>query len=178
MSKCCWAIGLAYPLSSLKTLLKKFKAFQLPLTRTKRTFLCGHSPRTDHSLLTQYLLTEGLNLLNLEATLGHWVWKSSTTPRIKFFLWLCVHCSIPTCEVLGSRGINLNITCELCGLASKSILHTLRDCEKARCVWKDLGIEESNVEFFNLSLTDWLEKYCSSFKFFPRPCIPWKILFP
>ena len=125
-----------------------------------------------------YLLAKGLNPLNLVTTLGQWVWKSSTTPRIKFFLWLCVHRSIPTRDVLGSRGFDLNITCELCGQAPESILHCLRDCEKARSVWKDLGIEDSNLEFFNLPLTDWLEKYCGSPDFFPRPRIPWKILFP
>ncbi|KAK9983154.1 hypothetical protein SO802_032679 [Lithocarpus litseifolius] len=34
------------------------------------------------------------------------------------------------------------------------------------------------MEFFTLPLADWLEKYCGSAEFFPRPCIPWKILFP
>ena len=130
------------------------------------------------SLKSAYLLAKGLNPLNLEASPGHWVWKTITTPRIKFFLWLCVHHSIPTLEVLCSRGMNLNTSCELCGLASESILHTLRDCEKARGVWKDLGFDESNAEFFNLSLTAWLEKYCGSSDFFPTPRIPWKILFP
>ena len=130
------------------------------------------------SLNLAYLLAKGLNPLNPMTTLGQWVWKSSTTPRIKYFLWLCVHRSIPTREVLSSRGFNLNISCELCGLASKSILHTLRDCERARSVWNDLGIEDTNMEFFNLPFADWLEKYCGSTEFFPRPRIPWKILFP
>lgn len=130
------------------------------------------------SLNSAYLLAKGSNLLNLETTLHQWVWKSSTTPRIKFFLWLCVHCNIPTREVLGSRVFNLNITCELCGSTSETILHTLRVCVSAKSIWNDLGIEESNMELFNLPLADWLEKYCGSTEFFPRPCIPWKVLFP
>ena len=60
----------------------------------------------------------------------------------------------------------------------ESILHTLRDCRVVRTVWRDLGIEESNQKFYGLPLEDWLEKNCKASNMFPRPCIPWKILFP
>ena len=145
------------------SIVKEIQAIPIAVNPNQEDILVwAFSKDGSFAFKSAYLLAKGLNLLNLEATLDHWVWKPSTTPRIKNFLWLCVHRSIPTREVLGSRGFNLNITCELYGLASESILPTLRDCEKARCVWKDLGIEESNIEFFNLSLIDWLEKYCGS----------------
>ena len=33
-----------------------------------------------------------------------WVWKVEAPPKVQFFLWLCLHNSVPTGDVLGSRG--------------------------------------------------------------------------
>jgi hypothetical protein len=48
-----------------------------------------------------YILAKGLDplisLTDLDCSL---IWKSCTSLRIKFFLWLCFHKSLPTCEVL------------------------------------------------------------------------------
>ena len=96
----------------------------------------------------------------------------------KVFLWLCAHRSVPMKEVLGSRGLNLDLTCELCGGSLESILHTLRDCKVAKSVWKDLGIEEGNLEFFGSNLEVWLKNNYGKTSMYPRPCVPWKILFP
>ena len=106
------------------------------------------------------------------------MWKASTSPIIKNFLWLCTHRNVPTKEVLGSRGLNLDPTCELCGESPESILHTLRDCKVAKSVWKDLGIEEGNLEFFGPNLVAWLKTNCGMTSMFPRPRMPSKILFP
>lgn len=79
------------------------------------TLVWAFSNDGSFDLKSAYLLAKDLNLLNLNTSKGKWVWKVTTIPRIKFFLWLCYHKSIPTREVLGSRGINLDTACELCG---------------------------------------------------------------
>ena len=76
---------------------------------------------------------------------------------------------MPTKEVLGSRGLNLDLTSESCREGPESILHTLKDCRVAKSVWKDLGFEEDNQDFFSLNLEAWLEKYCGTSNMFPRP---------
>lgn len=76
------------------------------------------------SLKSAYLIAKGFNILNLETSPHQWVWKASTSPRIKFFLRLCTHGSVPTKEVLGSRGLNLDPTCELCGESPNSSSHS------------------------------------------------------
>lgn len=76
---------------------------------------------------------------------------------------------MPTKEVLGSRGLNLDLTSELCREGPESILHTLKDCRVAKSVWKDLGFEEDNQDFFSLNLEAWLEKYYGTSNMFPRP---------
>ena len=77
------------------------------------------------SLKATYLLAKGLNPLNLVTLPCRWVWDSNTTLRIKLFLWLLSHNSIPTRVVLGSRGFNLCMTCEVCGNIAESTIHAL-----------------------------------------------------
>ena len=81
-------------------------------------------------------------------------------------------------EVLGSRGLNIDPTCELCGGSPESIIHTLRDCKVVKSMWRDLGIEDDNQDFFGLNLEAWLEKNRGNSSMYPRPRTPWKILFP
>ena len=80
--------------------------------------------------------------------------------------------------MLSSRGLFLDPTCELWGESPESILHTLRDCKVAKSIWKDLGIEEGNLEFFGPNLDAWLKTNCGRTSMYLRPHLPWKILFP
>ena len=68
--------------------------------------------------------------------------------------------------------------CEVCGSAFDSITHVMRDYLEASKVWKGLGIRDTNQVFYGLPFMDWLKSNCSSSYCFPRPRIPWKILFP
>ena len=45
-------------------------------------------------------------------------------------------------------------------------------------MWKDLGVEEGNLEFFGTNLGAWLKTNCGMTSMYPRPRMPWKILFP
>jgi len=74
----------------------------------------AYSKNRFFSLKSAYLLARGLNPLNLDTVSVVWVWKVETYPKIQFFLWLCLHNSLLTREVLGSRGLNLDPICSLC----------------------------------------------------------------
>ena len=117
-------------------------------------------------LKSAYLITKYLNPLNPDTHPCQWVLEMNTTPRIKFFLWLCSQNSIPTREVLGSRGFNHDTMCEVCERAFESITHVLRDCLEVSNVWKGLGIRDTNQVFYGLPLMDWLKSNCSSSVFF------------
>ena len=87
------------------------------------------------SLKSSYLLAKGLNPLNPSSITCEWIWKATTMPRIMFFffyLWLSIHNSVPTCEVLGSRGFTLDTTCPICQREAKTLQHILRDCQYVR----------------------------------------------
>ena len=93
-------------------------------------------------------------------------------------MWFVSRNSIPTRVMLGSRGFNLCLTCEVCENSDESIIHALRDCPGAKRVWIELSISSKNQEFYNLALSEWLKSNCSSTQFYSRPRIPWKMLFP
>ena len=79
------------------------------------------------SLKSAYLLAKGLNPLNPSAFTCEWIWKAATTPRIMFFLWLSIHNSVPTCEVLGSRGFTLDTICPIYRRETETLQHIIRD---------------------------------------------------
>ena len=79
--------------------------------------ICAYFKDSSFSLKSAYLLAKCLNLLNLASHHCRWVWDAYTTPRIIIIiiiiLWLVSRNSIPTRVVLGSRGFNLCLTCEV-----------------------------------------------------------------
>ncbi|XP_050273143.1 uncharacterized protein LOC126716155 [Quercus robur] len=109
------------------------------------------------SLKSAYLLARGLNPLNLDTVLVAWVWKVEAFPKIQFFLWLCLHNSVPTREVLDSRGLSLDPICSLCHQSIETIDHLLRGCEYARDFWQQLQFLNCMRETFNLPISEWLE---------------------
>jgi hypothetical protein len=131
------------------------------------------------SLHSAYLLLKGLVPANPSPSLStSWIWKAGITPRIKFFLCLCFHNSLPTCDVLVHRGISLNQGCSLCHSLLETITHVLRDCPVAHGFWLKLGIPSSITIFFTTSFSCWLENNCTSAAHSLQHCLPWKILFP
>ena len=130
------------------------------------------------SLKSAYLLARGLNPLNLDIVTVDWVWKAETYPKIQFFLWLCLHNSVPTGEVLGSRGLSLDPICKLCLQSMETIDHLLRGCWFAKDFWQQTQFPICMRDTFSLPVSKWLEVNCKADINYCRMGIPWKILFP
>ncbi|KAF3975273.1 hypothetical protein CMV_001475 [Castanea mollissima] len=77
-------------------------------------------------------------------------------PKIKCFMWQCVHRSILVREVLVAKGLNLYTSCPLCNDPTESIIHVLRDCPIAQQVWNSLSPPMLPNLFFGANLLDWL----------------------
>ena len=108
---------------------------------------------------------------------GGWIWKLNVLPKIQFFLWKCAHNSIGVNECLVGRGMNIDPLCPLCRKEPESIIHALRNCEKVRSVWDELGAVGFDRDFFSSNLEDWMvlngKSDTTHSKYFP----PWKITF-
>ena len=91
-----------------------------------------------------------------ESFMGNWVWKTIALPKIKCFLWQCIHKSIPAREVLDARGLVVPISCPLCNAEVESIIHILRDCPLAKEFWNSFPIPIHSCTFYGTNLLDWL----------------------
>ncbi|XP_075649790.1 putative ribonuclease H protein At1g65750 isoform X3 [Castanea sativa] len=133
----------------------------------------------DFHLASAYKLAR-LETTDVQTFHGNWIWKLDTLPKIKHFLWLCCHNSVPVKKVLESRGIIHDACCPLCRNHEETILHTLRDCPVAMNFWQKFGTPQSMSSFMHLSLADWLSTNCLDSKLNQINGIPWsiKIVFP
>jgi len=56
------------------------------------------------------------------------IWNLKTEPKIKLFCW---H-ALSVAECLSTRGIQHDTKCQICGIATKTICHTLFSCDVSR----------------------------------------------
>ncbi|KAL0001918.1 hypothetical protein SO802_015699 [Lithocarpus litseifolius] len=131
-----WSLGglsFAFP----PTIWQKIKATPFPLAANSMDHIIwASSPNGNFELKEAYKLAclDNDNYPYGSFT-GQWVWKTITLPKIKCFLWKCLHKSIPAREVLATRGLNVPLCCPICNSATESILHMLSDCPQVRAFW-------------------------------------------
>ncbi|XP_013658605.2 uncharacterized protein LOC106363406 [Brassica napus] len=63
------------------------------------------------------------------------VWKISSEPKIKNFLWKALSSALPVDEGFSRRGMKAEEFCQICGSFQETINHVLFSCESARQVW-------------------------------------------
>ena len=107
------------------------------------------------------LACETYDSLQGESFKGNWVWRTSTIPKIRCFLWQCLHKSIPAREVLIVRGLNTPFSCPICCNEVESIIHILRDCPQARIFWDSFPPPVPPNIFYGTNLLDWLQINCN-----------------
>ena len=103
--------------------------------------------------------------------------SSSKDSVFFFFVWLCLHNSVPIGDVLGSRGLNIDPMCNLCQRGNETIEHLLRSCEVAQRFWQDLKFPQCLRDSFKLPFGKWLETNCQKEIKSDIMGLPWKILF-
>lgn len=82
-----------------------------------------------------------------EKSAGLWklVWKLNCANKIKHFLWRTCKNILPTNFCLASRRVTLDSRGGLCGGYELSG-HALWDCNIAAGVWKEVGLNLSNLK--------------------------------
>ncbi|KAK2392667.1 hypothetical protein QL285_066003 [Trifolium repens] len=69
-----------------------------------------------------------------------WIWQLQLPASIQFFVWQCLHNSIPTKDVLHRRRVVNSNMCPRCSTAAETIFHCLFYCTEAACIWKVFGL--------------------------------------
>ena len=72
-------------------------------------------------------------------------------------MWLAASDALFTDCVWLKRGLDVNDSYVLCGVAAETTLHALCDCPKAKELWKSIGISFIKDSFFQQPLILWLE---------------------
>ena len=143
---------------------QKIKATSIPIVTGGADRLSwSSSPNGDFELKEAYrlaCLTEKSN--QFDSFMGSWVWEVLMLPKIKCFLWQCVHQSILVRVVLTEWGYNLSSLRPLCNEAIESIIHVLRDCPKAHLLWNSFPPPIQSNTFYGVHLGDWLHISCKS----------------
>ncbi|KAF7822242.1 ribonuclease H [Senna tora] len=84
------------------------------------------------------------------------LWKWKGMEKVRSFLWLCGHDRLLTNVARKRRGLAATDVCARCNGATEDLLHTLRDCAKARCIWLKLVHPSKWHLFFNVPRLNWL----------------------
>lgn len=83
-------------------------------------------------------------------------WSLNVPQRVRHFIWLVFKGRLFTNAKRCRRVLSEDHSCKLCGSVEESCLHVLRDCCKAKEVWKQLVLSRILVCFLSYSLEDWL----------------------
>ncbi|CAM8926233.1 unnamed protein product [Rhodiola kirilowii] len=86
------------------------------------------------------------------------LWRIHAPSKVKILLWRLFHNSWPVAVNLASRGISVDVRCQICGFHQESILHLLSQCWWSKALWNLLGIQFSSVEGLLVCTADWLWK--------------------
>lgn len=131
-------------------------------TETDDTVIWGASNTGRYSFATGYTwLTRGnVDTSHTPITGWAWIWKLKLPENIKFFLWQTLHEAIPSNAIRARRHVTNDPSCQRCGSDQETIIHTLRDCSKARVVWAKLPFHDE-ADFYSLDCLEWINHYMS-----------------
>ncbi|CAL2248919.1 unnamed protein product [Prunus armeniaca] len=104
------------------------------------------------------------------------LWSMSIMPKLKVFLWLLFQGRILTNEQRVRRHLAVESSCSVCGWHFENIIHTLRDCGRAKEVWLTVLPPSNFHDFFLSDYPSWLQSNLfSKAKWEGRS--PWNIMF-
>ncbi|XP_019190719.1 PREDICTED: uncharacterized protein LOC109185193 [Ipomoea nil] len=87
------------------------------------------------------------NYVHAAGDFGKWttVWKMRVPPKWRTFLWRAICDILPTTNNLIIKRMEVEPTCQMCGLANEDIMHALVTCEYSRLIWNVLGLPITNI---------------------------------
>ncbi|CAM8940407.1 unnamed protein product [Rhodiola kirilowii] len=90
----------------------------------------------------------------------HWFWRklwSCNIPnKIKIFNWRVFHNSLPDAVNLRRRGIEVDVSCKVCGCREETAIHVAKDCWWAKALCIEFGLNHPPGMENILNPADWL----------------------
>lgn len=76
-------------------------------------------------------------------------------PKLKHFLWKCMHNWLPTNGVVKKRGVNCEEICKRCGLDKESREHLFFHCQESKLIWKLAPIKWTKQQPLTGNFVEW-----------------------
>lgn len=133
----------------------------------------------DFNLSSVCLLAAGYSntvMMNPEGE-WKWMWRLNIPPKLKFFIWQCLHEMLPSRVLLNKRGTSLPQECPLCLSFPETTEHLLGHCSVSKRWWESLNSEGSSRSLDSLSWKSWLKWNASTRHYHGSHCIPMFLIF-
>ncbi|GMI82523.1 hypothetical protein HRI_001921600 [Hibiscus trionum] len=105
------------------------------------------------------------------------IWSLRVPRRVQSFLWLAAHERLLTNVERMRRHMASSPSCGICGDPIEDVVHAVRDCSKAKEVWRGLVPSAAIARFFTLPLQTWLFENLSSDTAATQGGGSWEVLF-
>lgn len=83
------------------------------------------------------------------------VWKLPVKPKLKHFLWKCIHNWLATNSAVRERGVMLDEVCRRCGRDKEIQEHLFFHCEESTLIWKLSPVKWDGFQYLTGSFEDW-----------------------
>jgi hypothetical protein len=70
------------------------------------------------------------------------LWRLNIPAKIKKFNWKALHGTLPCRAILADRHMKVSAQCPVCSHGAEDVRHALFTCDRAKKVWRALGLEE------------------------------------
>uniref|UniRef100_A0A803Q6D6 Reverse transcriptase zinc-binding domain-containing protein n=1 Tax=Cannabis sativa TaxID=3483 RepID=A0A803Q6D6_CANSA len=125
------------------------------------TLTWPYTPNGQYMVKSGYRIGREINLhptrsSNMEDIHKWWkmLWSMSLPPRMKLFGWRVCHNWLPAKTNLAHRGMDVNLSCDLCGHQAETLTHALWGCAKVKTIWKLVPWYNKCAHFKNGSMFD------------------------
>jgi hypothetical protein len=92
-----------------------------------------------------------------EEVTSNWkkAWRINVPERVRSFMWLMMHERLLT-NALKNKMRLCHAMCNYCGDVEETILHAMRDCPKAREVWRYFVAGSQQNQFYMADFQQWI----------------------
>lgn len=88
------------------------------------------------------------------------VWKLPIKPKLKHFIWKCIHGWVASNEAVKRRGMVTEGICKRCGMENESLEHLFFQCVESTLVWKLSPVKWDDLQRLAGSFASWWRALC------------------
>ncbi|XP_074314431.1 uncharacterized protein LOC141649645 [Silene latifolia] len=97
-----------------------------------------------------------------ETIMWRTIWRLPVQQRVRMFIWLAAHGRVMVNVNRVIRNMGDDPRCPRCDGDEETTEHLLRSCPVSKQIWNLIGIDSSNIYFFNSPFSEWITRCASN----------------